>query len=81
MLKHPSEQFQIGERVVYQPEGIVAQIAGYVWHEPMDSLPTVASYVLSCGISAPASALARADEVLGSRRTVSGLREPRRFTL
>lgn len=81
MMKDPAEQFQIGENVVYQPEGVVAQVVGYVWHEQMGELPTVAAYALSCGISVPGSALVR-EEDARARRIRSALREPtKRFRL
>lgn len=60
--KSVNDQFQIGDVVVYVPEGIVTQVRGYLWIDQMGELPVVGLYELSCGIHAPAGALRMAGE-------------------
>ncbi|WP_232629157.1 hypothetical protein [Methylobacterium sp. Leaf118] len=49
--KDPSEQLQIGDTVVYLPEGIIAQVAGYLWSQHVGSGPRLVAYQLDCGIA------------------------------
>ncbi|RVC47588.1 MULTISPECIES: hypothetical protein [unclassified Mesorhizobium] len=51
-------QFQIGDEVVYVPEGVITTVAGYVWQEKVGTPPTIALYGLACGISVPKDLLA-----------------------
>jgi len=57
--RDPADQFQIGEQVLYLPEGIFAVIEGYDWAESIGALPYLIAYQLSCGISVPGNAIAR----------------------
>lgn len=74
-MKDPKEQFQIGDTVVYMPEGVITEIGGYLWQHAMGSEPFIQSYVLTCGITVPGSTIAK------YRREASidefGLRRPR----
>lgn len=55
--KSTDEQLQIGDYVIYSPEGVFARIVGYVWIEPLGELPSISRYSLSVGISVPRSVL------------------------
>lgn len=59
VVNSPSDQLQIGDRVVYRPEGVITEIEGYRWAEPVGDLPHIIGYYLSCGIAAPRSAIDR----------------------
>lgn len=48
----PSEQFQIGQRVLYVPEGIWTEVTGYEWKNCIGGPPSIARYELLCGIYA-----------------------------
>lgn len=55
--KDPATQFQVGDRVLYLPEGIFAVVEGYVWNQQTGDLPKVMLYRLNIGIDVPASAI------------------------
>ena len=58
--RDPATQYQIGDAVVYLPEGVVSIIGGYVWSNAVGALPAIVAYTLLAGCSAPAEALRRA---------------------
>lgn len=55
-------QLQIGDAVLYLPEGVYTTVEGYVWHEEIGAAPRILAYRLSCGIAAPRRALVRAEQ-------------------
>ena len=59
IARSPDSQFQIGDRVLYLPEGIYARVDGYFWNRTIGECPRVVSYLLSCGIEAPENTIAR----------------------
>lgn len=50
--KPPEQQFQIGDKVIYLPEGVYTEITGYVWSFPDNVTAKIKKYRLSCGITA-----------------------------
>lgn len=46
----PETQFQIGDRVLYLPEGVYCTVEGYFWLESIGEPPSILGYRLSCGI-------------------------------
>ena len=50
-MKEPNEQFQIGDRVLYMPEGVITEIDGYLWSQKMGKDPFIQGYELRCGIT------------------------------
>ncbi len=52
-------QFQIGERVVYLPEGVQTLIEGYVWIEAIGVAPRIGGYRLACGVTVSENTIAR----------------------
>ena len=50
----PSDQYQIGDDVIYTPAGVRCKIDGYAWIVPPGHgiAPSISSYHLSCGIYA-----------------------------
>lgn len=66
MAVDPSEQLQVGDRVLYVDQGVITTVSGYVWQESLGSPPRIGLYVLSCGISAPRGALQRWEGASGS---------------
>lgn len=63
--KDPKDQYQIGDDVLYKPEGIITRILGYEWSAASasrpDRLPTVIAYLLDCGVSVPAETIEKYD--------------------
>ena len=55
----PTEQFQIGDRVVYTREGVITEVAGYIWSEKIGGPPEISRYQLSCGINVRREYLSR----------------------
>jgi hypothetical protein len=53
-----NDQFQIGDEVLYTPEGVITSITGYDWLQSVDAPPKIMAYQLACGISAPKNLLA-----------------------
>lgn len=49
----PELQFQVGEPVLYVPQGIYTTVTGYNWIGQMSGRPRIAGYQLACGIAAP----------------------------
>lgn len=47
-----SEQLQIGQRVLYVPEGVWTEVIGYEWKHCIGGPPSIVRYELSCGIYA-----------------------------
>lgn len=64
-----SDQHQIGDEVVYVPEGVITTVTGYDWIQGVDAPPKIIAYQLACGISAPKSLLAA---YVGDRRYATG---------
>lgn len=60
-----ADQFQIGDRVIYTPEGVVTRISGYLWRTSVDSPPSIMSYELECGVSVAGELLCRAPYATG----------------
>lgn len=60
--RDPDKQFQIGERVLYIPDGIYAIVEGYLWLQAVGELPRVVAYRLSCGISVPGNTIEAAEK-------------------
>ncbi len=82
--KHPSEQLQIGDPVVYLPEGIVTQVIGYAWGSEVGHGPRLTGYHLACGITVQRDVLERYEvpDRYKARQREIGLREPtKRFKL
>ena len=48
--RDPQHQYQIGEPVVYEPEGVVTRVIGYVWKRAEDGTCRIDLYRLDCGI-------------------------------
>jgi hypothetical protein len=63
-----NDQFQIGDEVVYTPEGVITTVTGYDWLTSVEAPPKVLAYQLACGISAPKNLLA---VYIGDRRSVN----------
>ena len=59
MGKRSEDQFQVGDEVLYEPEGVVTTVDGYLWLEAVGSLPEIGAYRLACGVSVPGSSLKR----------------------
>lgn len=55
--RDPLTQFQIGDGVVYTPEGIITRVIGYLWSSAIGSAPKVVGYELACGVTVPAHML------------------------
>lgn len=47
----PDEQLQIGDEVVYIPEGVFTEVIGYEWAWQESGAPSISRYRLGCGIS------------------------------
>lgn len=60
-----AEQYQIGDRVVYIPEGIVTKISGYMWRTSTDRPPEIVAYELECGIAISSDYFCRAAPASG----------------
>lgn len=59
-LVSPADQYQIGDKVIYLPEGVRTKIAGYVWVGRYGcDLPEISTYRLDCGIAVPRAAIVR----------------------
>lgn len=58
--RDPATQYQIGDAVVYMPEGVVSIVSGYVWSNLPGALPMIAGYTLLAGCTVPAETLRRA---------------------
>lgn len=58
----PEMQFQVGEPVLYVPQGIYTTVTGYNWMQQMNGPPRLVGYQLSCGIQAPFKDLRRPPE-------------------
>lgn len=56
---NPKEQFQIGDDVVYVPEGVYATVDGYQWFTTIGESPKIIGYRLSCGIVVPRGMIER----------------------
>lgn len=57
--RSPSDQFQVGDEVVYAPEGVYAKVVGYVWASAVGEPSRIVLYELSCGIAAPGEQIER----------------------
>jgi hypothetical protein len=55
--RNPDQQFQIGDSVLYVPEGVYATIDGYIWMQTIGQVPKIAAYKLSIGISVPENSI------------------------
>lgn len=55
--KKPEDQFQIGDPVIYVPDGIITRVEGYTFYSDMFNPPKILTYNLSCGISVGADLL------------------------
>lgn len=60
-MTDPKDQLQIGEHVIYEPEGVYATVEGYQWVVPLGDNPRIVGYKLSCDITASRSMLRRRD--------------------
>lgn len=58
--KDPNEQYQVGDTVIYLPEGIYTEISGYVFYESMSAPPKVVKYKLKCGLDVTPDLIRRA---------------------
>lgn len=58
-MRNPDTQFQIGEDVLYLPEGVRCKVDGYVWAEGVGEVPRVVAYRLSCGVSVSENCIIR----------------------
>jgi hypothetical protein len=63
--KSIAEQYQIGDRVIYMPEGILTTITGYKWETYVEKPPAIIAYLLGCGIGISADYLCRAPSMDG----------------
>lgn len=45
----PADQYQIGDCVLYLPEGVITEVTGYLWEESVGEAPRIIAYELSCG--------------------------------
>lgn len=61
--RDPERQFQIGDRVLYLPEGVYSVIEGYLWIETVGRVPRIGAYRLSCGIAVPENSISKQREV------------------
>jgi hypothetical protein len=50
-------QFQIGDAVIYHPEGVCTTVIGYLWAESIGNFPRIVGYRLDCGITVPKTAI------------------------
>jgi len=58
--KSPKDQFQIGDEVLYKPEGVYTTIRGYLWLPiEINKPPRIGGYELDCGITVPAEWIER----------------------
>lgn len=57
--KKPQDQFQIGETVLYRPEGVLTRIRGYLWSETVGDAPRIVAYELDCNITVDGALLER----------------------
>ena len=48
----PSDQYQVGDDVIYIPAGVRCKVMGYVWRPTTSKPPSILMYRLSCGIDA-----------------------------
>lgn len=51
------DQYQIGDEVVYVPEGVITTVTGYVWKYQVPEPPRILLYSLACGIDVPKDVL------------------------
>ena len=58
-FQNPDTQFQMGDRVLYKPDGIIATVTGYQWVETMGHRPKLIGYELSCGITVGFESIAK----------------------
>lgn len=56
---NPDDQLQIGDDVIYLPEGVYAKVDGYQWFSAIGKPPSIIGYRLSCGIVAPRGMIER----------------------
>lgn len=54
------EQFQIGDRVIYLPENVLARVTSYLWSHQVAAPSRIIAYELDVGIHASFEQLKRA---------------------
>lgn len=59
-MQRIEDQYQVGDPVVFEAEGVITSVVGYYWAEAVHLQPRVVAYKLDCGIPVPAAALRRA---------------------
>ncbi|WP_127524586.1 hypothetical protein [Mesorhizobium sp. Z1-4] len=64
--KKPADQFQIGDTVLYVPEGVITTIRGYTWQTNIGNPPRILTYALDCGINVTTSMIERLDDAKAS---------------
>lgn len=64
-MKKVSDQFQIGDSVIYTPEGVVTKVVGYLWGQKIGGFLYITYYQLECGINVPRHTLKK---VIGEGR-------------
>lgn len=57
--RDPQTQFQIGDKVLYVPEGVETEIDGYLWIQSVGGLPKIGAFKLRCGIEVPAESIVK----------------------
>jgi hypothetical protein len=60
-----AEQYQIGDRVIYTPEGVVTTVSGYLWFNTVEKRPSIMGYELACGITVGSGLICRAPPASG----------------
>lgn len=65
----PINQYQVGDVVIYTPEGVVAQISGFYWgKEVKGKPPRIEKYNLTCNLCVEGKYLKRYNNELETRR-------------
>lgn len=63
----PAAQFQVGDLVIYVPDGVVAQVSGFHWSKHK-TMPRIEKYHLTCGLCIEGKHLKRYTNELDGRR-------------
>lgn len=71
--RDPSTQYQLGDEVVYLPEGVFTKVTSYNWQTPTDGVAKIVGYSLACGIVATADDIAPKS---GAAKEPKYVREP-----
>lgn len=58
-ITDPADQFQVGDKVTYMPEGVLAEVTGYLWANSIDGVHRIGGYELDIGITVPGQLIER----------------------